>query len=126
MNNRERMRAIMHYEAYDRMPIVSFGFWNETLEKWAEEGHITQEEAEGYARYGDNSPADRQLMKNLGFDFNWNATASGATFLRPGFPEEILEKKPDGYLLKSMPKEALMDSLDRLFRDLVIKNNTLK
>ncbi len=39
---------------------------------------------------------------------------------------KILEKKPDGYLLKSMPKDALMDSLDRLFRDLVIKNNTLK
>jgi len=39
---------------------------------------------------------------------------------------KILEKKPDGYLLKSMPKEALMDSLDRLFRDLLIKNNTLR
>ncbi len=38
----------------------------------------------------------------------------------------ILEKKPDGYLLKSMPKEALLDSLDRLFRDIVLKNNTLR
>ncbi len=38
----------------------------------------------------------------------------------------ILEKKPDGYLLKSMPKDALMDSLDRLFGDLLIKNNTLR
>ena len=38
----------------------------------------------------------------------------------------ILEKKPDGYLLKSMPKDALMDSLDRLFRDIIIKNNTLR
>ncbi len=28
---------------------------------------------------------------------------------------QILEKKPDGYLLKSMPKEALLDSLDRFF-----------
>ena len=37
----------------------------------------------------------------------------------------ILEKKPDGYLLKSMPKDALMDSIERLFRDLLIKNNTI-
>ena len=100
MNNRERMRAIMHYEDYDRMPVVSFGFWEETLAKWAEQGYITKEQAEGYARHGDNSPADRSLMAQLGFDFNWNATASGATFLRPGFPEEILEKKPDGSIVK--------------------------
>ncbi len=100
MNNRERMRAIMHYEDYDRMPVVSFGFWEETLAKWAEQGYVTKEQAEGYARYGDNSPADRSLMAQLGFDFNWNATASGATFLRPGFEEKILEKKPDGSIIK--------------------------
>ena len=100
MNNRQRMRAIMHYESYDRMPVVSFGFWTETLEKWAEEGYITKEQSEGYARYGDNSPADRSLMAQLGFDFNWNATASGATFLHPGFKEEILEEKPDGSIIK--------------------------
>ena len=52
---------------------------------------FTKEQAEGYARYGDNSPADRSLMAQLGFDFNWNATASGSTFLRPGFQAEILE-----------------------------------
>ena len=39
---------------------------------------------------------------------------------------KILEKKPDGYLLKSLPKDALLDSLERLFADLLIKNNTLK
>ena len=100
MNNRERMRAIMHYEAYDRMPVVSFGFWDETLQKWANEGYISQEEAEGYARYGDNSPADRALMQKLGFDFNWNACAGASNFMRPAFEEEILETKPDGSIIK--------------------------
>lgn len=38
----------------------------------------------------------------------------------------ILEKKPDGYLLKSLPKDALMDSIERLFRDILIRNNTVK
>ncbi|MBN2005466.1 MAG: hypothetical protein JXA21_19060 [Anaerolineae bacterium] len=45
MNNRERVRAILRYEAYERMPVVYFGYWNETLGKWADEGHITREEA---------------------------------------------------------------------------------
>ena len=44
MNNRERVRAIMHYEDYDRMPVVQFGYWYETLDKWLAEGHITEEE----------------------------------------------------------------------------------
>ncbi len=39
---------------------------------------------------------------------------------------KILEKKPDGYLLKSIPREALLSSIERLFQDLLIKNNTLK
>lgn len=30
---------------------------------------------------------------------------------------KILENKPDGYLLKSMPHEALLDALDRFFAE---------
>jgi hypothetical protein len=45
MTNRERALAVLRYKPYDRLPIVHFGFWNETLEKWADEGHITHEEA---------------------------------------------------------------------------------
>ena len=37
MNNRERFRAIMHYENYDRMPVVQFGYWYESLDKWLAE-----------------------------------------------------------------------------------------
>ena len=46
MTNRERARAILHYEDYDRMPVVHFGYWDETLEKWRDEGHLTPEEVE--------------------------------------------------------------------------------
>jgi len=45
MNNRQRALAVLSYEKVDRLPIVHFGFWVETLEKWAREGHITEEEA---------------------------------------------------------------------------------
>ena len=38
MNTRERFRAILHYENYDRMPLGFFGYWDETLLKWQQEG----------------------------------------------------------------------------------------
>jgi hypothetical protein len=47
------------------MPIVSFNFWNETVTKWANEGHITVDEANGYINYGDNSDGDRAIMKKF-------------------------------------------------------------
>lgn len=92
MTFRENINAILHYEKIDRMPIVSFGYWDETLQKWAKEGHITQEEADGYAKYGDNSEADRSIMKRLGFDFNWNSCFEMTTGLSPGFEEIVLEE----------------------------------
>ena len=49
MDNRARVNAIMHYEKYDRMPVVAFGYWQETLEKWHKEGHVTEEEAKFYS-----------------------------------------------------------------------------
>ncbi len=96
MTNRERVRAILHYESCDRMPVVAFGYWNETLDKWAQEGHIAPEHARGYAAQGDNSIADRTVMDRLGFDFNWNRTASGHNDLRPPFEERIIEQRRDG------------------------------
>ena len=38
MNNRERFRATMHYQPRDRMPITDFGFWEETIPVWHDEG----------------------------------------------------------------------------------------
>ena len=96
MNNRERVNAILHYQDYDRVPVVSFGYWSETLDKWAAEGHISREDAEGYRRFGDGGEADRRVMDKLGFDFNWNNCVSGRTSLYPAFEEEVLEQRPDG------------------------------
>ncbi len=100
MTHRERVRAILHYEKYDAMPVVAFGYWVETLDKWLAEGYITPEECEGYKRYGDNSEADFSIMKKLGFDFNWNACFGGRNFMYPHFEEKIIEKKPDGSIVK--------------------------
>lgn len=96
MNYRENVNAILHYQPFEKMPIVSFGYWGETVQKWADEGHITREEADGYCRYGDNSEADRSIMKRLGFDFNWNSCYGGNVGLYPAFERKVLEQKADG------------------------------
>jgi uroporphyrinogen decarboxylase len=38
MNERQRFIATMHYQPRDRSPIVDFGFWDETVEKWHDYG----------------------------------------------------------------------------------------
>ena len=85
MTFRENALAILHYETFEHFPVVSFGYWEETLDKWAQEGHITQEEAEGYRREGDNSPADKSVMKRLGFDFNWISCLCAKNQMFPAF-----------------------------------------
>jgi len=93
MNNRHRAMAVLHYEDYDRLPIVHFGFWHETLEKWAEEGHIDPAEARFW---GDGNPADAAITAKLGFDFNWYNCYSPYTGLLPPIESKILEEMPDG------------------------------
>jgi hypothetical protein len=93
MNDRQRAMAVLHYEPYDRLPLVHFGFWRETLEKWAAEGHITAEEAAGWA---DGNEHDITISRKLGFDFNWNSLMAMHTGLYPGFERKVVEEMPDG------------------------------
>jgi hypothetical protein len=93
MNNRERTLAILNYENYDRLPLVHFGFWEDTLHKWAAEGHLTIEEAENWK---DGNPVDAVITKKLGFDFNWANCFSPLTGLLPEIEEQVLDELPDG------------------------------
>ena len=93
MNNRERAMAVLHYQDCDRMPLVHFGWWEETLEKWAAEGHVTTDEARGWA---DGNDVDRSITARLGFDFNWGTAFGPATHLHPPFEEKVVEEFPDG------------------------------
>ena len=70
MTNRENALAVLNYRPYEHLPLVAFGYWNETVEKWAQEGHITREEAQDYIDHGDNSQGDLSIMAKLGFDLN--------------------------------------------------------
>lgn len=112
MNHRQRVKAILHYEKYDRMPVVAFGYWTETLQKWAAEGHISRQLTEDYARFGDNSAADHAIMDLLGFDFNWYSCVGGQNWMKPSFETKVIRveengaqiiQNSDGLLTRVMP-----------------------
>ncbi len=93
MTNRERVIAVLDYQPYDRLPVVHFGFWRETLQKWAAEGHITREESQEWT---DGNPTDAVLSERLGFDANYYSAFHPDTFLSPPFERETVEELPDG------------------------------
>ena len=123
MNNRERTKAVLNYEDYDRMPVVHFGLWDETLVKWVKEGHISTSEAEGHA--GGNPPP--QVMKRLGFDFGWGGGFGSHNGLIPGFERKILEELPDGsrkiqnengaIVLELPDKSSIPAEIDHILKD---------
>lgn len=96
MTNRERALAILHYQDYDRMPLVHFGFWEETIEKWRQEGHIDDETAKNVY---DRSENETKIASMLGFDFNWGGATANNVDLFPAFEPELLETRPDGIQL---------------------------
>jgi hypothetical protein len=93
MNDRQRVMAILNYEQADRIPVVHFGYWYETLDKWAAQGHISQDIAKNWA---DGSPEDTELADILGFDLNWGAAYSPHVGLIPLFESKVLKVHPDG------------------------------
>lgn len=93
MNNRERAMNILHYKDYDRMVLVHFGFWTETLQLWAQKGYIKKEIAE---KWGDGNYADFEISKIIGFDFNWYNVFKPILGLWPSFESKIVEELPDG------------------------------
>jgi len=96
MTNRERNNAILHYRPYDRMPAVHFGWWDELLEKWAAEGHLTRDEITGAA---DGNAKDKAIGDKLGFDYNYFSTfqpTNGMIALFPAFEPKIVASFPDG------------------------------
>ena len=93
MTNRERAMAILNYQSYDRLPVVHFGFWTETLVEWAKQGHITMEQAR---TWGDCTPVDKQIGDKLGFDFGWCNNFSPNSDLEPTFETKVVKINADG------------------------------
>ena len=93
MTHRDRTLALLRYQPYDRLPIVHFGYWTETLVKWQEQGHLTQEEV---SNFSDGSPMDFVISGRLGFDFNWQQMYMPHGGLNPPMESKVVEEFPDG------------------------------
>ena len=88
MTNRERAMNILHFKDVDRLPAVHFGYWDELLTEWAEQGKIPRELAEGGNR--DGSENDRKLDELIGWDFNWSCTVGANNGLMSGTKFELV------------------------------------
>jgi uroporphyrinogen decarboxylase-like protein len=75
MTTRELWQAIMNYGEFDRMPVIHWTGWTETLQRWKQEG----------------LPEDVNIHEYLGTVPHW--TGVGANLdLYPAFEEEVLEE----------------------------------
>ena len=93
MTTRERCMNILHYKPTDQMPAVHFGYWEELLAEWYEQGHITKEVSEG--AFKDGSPAQRELDRIIGWDCNWHNVRGANNDLFPKFERKVIEELPD-------------------------------
>lgn len=93
MTARERTLACLHGQPTDRIPAVHFGFWRETLQKWARDGHISHEEAEAHE---DGNEVDTILCDRLGFDHCWTPAGGSKAFLYPFFEPRVVRELQDG------------------------------
>lgn len=91
--DRQRLCALLRYEDYDRLPVVHFGFLQDTLRKWQRQGHLTEGEVNAYA---DGAPGDVALCRKLGFDFNYHTLFAPNCGLMPEFEHRTVKSFPDG------------------------------
>ena len=90
MTPRELCYNILHFKPADRLPAVRFGYWPDLLREWADQGHITHEQA------SHRFVAEAELDRLIGWDFNWYRTVSANNSLYPCFEPKVLEILPDG------------------------------
>lgn len=124
MTNSERIKRILHYQDADRLPLVHFGYWRETLLKWADEGHITVEQARTLR---DGNAVDTEVSAKLGFDMNWQTMFVSHPALNPAFERKVIEQFPDGsrsvltgegvIILEKRDAGSIPPDIDHLLKD---------
>ncbi len=123
MNHRQRAMAALNYQPYDRLPIVHFGYWDETLAKWAHQGHLTRQQADDWR---DGNYIDLEIGRKLDFDFNWYSVFGCDANLRPRLKTRRIESFPDGsytisdsngaIVLKKRGVTSIPKEIDHLFK----------
>jgi len=78
MNHRELFHKLMHYQGADRMPVVHWAAWPETMERWYREG----------------LPRDRDIHTVLGTTPHWRGIGANVG-LYPPFDEMTFEENEE-------------------------------
>jgi len=93
---RERWNLTMHFEKAERLPMMEFGYWDETLPEWHKQGlpESVDTEAKAYAYFGIE---------------DWGK-APVKSRLFPAFPIEVLEET-DRYVVRRSGDGAIQQEL---------------
>ena len=94
---REDFLDVLNFRDAKRLPIVNMGFWHEAMDKWLAEGHITQEEKDAVIRDGFRNDV---IFRKLGFDFCFLCLFRPADEVWPVFPNDIVERLDDGFIVR--------------------------
>jgi len=85
MTDRERWLGTLRFEKVDRVPDLEFFAWNETIERWANEG------MEGYTGFDNYLGTD---------EVGWGPHPMVATGMYPSFERKVLEDKGDHVIVR--------------------------
>lgn len=101
MNHRERLKAVLKYQDYDRLPLVHFGFWTETIEEWVAQGKVPQEYLDEIRQnpfLWCGTEVERKIEELCGFDYNvFTVVGNPGNFaFYPPFKPEVVKELPDG------------------------------
>lgn len=93
MNDRQRFLATMRYEPRDRAPLCDFGFWDDTLDLWCEQGlpgPVTAADTD--ALFG----MDRLRLFKGDRDHIYRTGTTGThVLLSPAFEDRVIEDRGD-------------------------------
>ncbi len=92
MNNRELFQQIMFYGEFDRMPVVHWTGWGETLERW----------------YSEGLPRDVNIHEYLGTRPHWTGVG-GNLNLFPAFEEDVLEDTDEYRIVRGRDGVVMQD-----------------
>ena len=101
MNHRERLKAVLNYEPYDRLPLIHFGFWAEVIEEWVAQGYMPQRYVDAIHEnpfLWNDTEVEHEVESEFGFDYNiFSVIGQPGNFaFWPPFEPKVIKEFPDG------------------------------